>query len=105
MEAQQQTDVSDVTDLNKANIENAVVHTVAGYEWVYGMSGSLVNGRKQIVCTDDNGTVEEIVSGMGHYYCRGVSILLAESLELVGFATDMEAAGKLVQDHYQTRQE
>lgn len=91
------------SDLNADNIENAVVHTPRGYEWVFGLSGSLVDGRKLIPHTED-GELVEIVSAMGNYYGRSIDALIDETYEVLGYAQEREDATELTRHHYETRQ-
>lgn len=92
------------SDLDEENIENAVVYTPKGYEWVFGLSGSLVDGRKLIPHTDDDGNLTEMVSAMGNYYSKPVTTLIDQTYEVLGYATEREDAADLARDHYETRQ-
>jgi len=88
------------TDLDEESIEHAVVHTPKGYEWVFGLHGDRIDGRKLIPHVHDDGEIE-IVSAMGNYYTLPISTLLEETFEVLGHAKTKEEASALARDHYQ----
>lgn len=93
---------SSVSQLHEDNVENVVVHTVKGYEWVLGLHDSRVDGRKLLPHTED-GELVEMVSAMGNYYNRHFDMLKSESYEILGYASNREEAASIATEHYQQR--
>lgn len=94
-----------VSELDEENIEGAVLYIDTGfggkYEWVYGLSGSLVDGRKLTPHFDDDGDLQEMVSEMGDYYSRPIDSLIQDASKVLGYAESREEAEQLTRNHYE----
>lgn len=94
------SDTPTVDSLKEQNIQELVIYTPTGYEWVYGLSDSLIDGRAVTPQQTEDGDTELVVE-MGAYYSRPASALFDDALEVVGRAQNREEAQSIVRDHMQ----